>query len=270
MVSIAFNERCGMEMGAIEVSLRRRYATIQGDALDVSPSGLSRPAAARFSTAAGSPVRGGNAHLRMGLAALGGAAALPAMLLAYVGAVGVTTLLDALVKGGDGASQPPAGKIRLRAEPHGRVAVRAVPTAAARVEPFIRCEREEEDLRRSLLNMDPFDFERHVMSFFARDGMESWVTGKAHDRGVDGFARHPRGLVVVQCKRNGVGNLVGRPVVQQMRGVVAEYNAVRGYLVTTSRFSDKARHSARLSDQVELVDMRELLRWHREPPSFCF
>lgn len=210
----------------------------------------------------------GGGHWRTGLAALGGAAALPAMVLAYMGAVGVTTLLGALAREEGG---PPRRAVRIGAAAARKErGARPLPVGVAKAPPFRRSDLDDDALKAALLGMDPFAFECHVMGFFARDGLDAWVTGKTNDSGVDGFVRHPRGLVVVQCKRNATGNMVGRPVVQQLRGVVAEHNAVRGYLVTTSRFSDKARHSARMSDQVELVDMRDLLRWHRDPPRFSF
>ena len=61
---------------------------------------------------------------------------------------------------------------------------------------------EEMALRQYLLSMDPFNFEQHSMSFFHRAGLEAWATRKSNDFGVDGFAVHPDGLMIVQCKRN--------------------------------------------------------------------
>lgn len=244
-----------MGFDAFEVYRRRRSMMTAGD--------LSSGAPPEYWSSTG----GG--QWRTGLAALGGAAALPAMVLAYMGAVGVTTLLGALAREEGG---PPRRAVRIGGGAAARKerGTRPLPAGVAKAPPFRRTGLDDDTLKAALLDMDPFAFECHVMGFFARDGLEAWVTGKTNDNGIDGFVRHPRGLVVVQCKRNATGNMVGRPTVQQLRGVVAEHDAVRGYLVTTSRFSDKARHSARMSDQVELVDMRDLLRWHREPPRFCF
>lgn len=208
----------------------------------------------------------------LGLAALGGALGGPALLLIFLGTAGISSILESVA-----AHCGPAGYSRTVDALVGRDAVLRGSSAplreAMRTEPrpAVRYDlpRDEDQLRRALQGMNPFDFECHVMSFFSHSGMEAWVTRKTNDMGVDGFARHPRGLIVVQCKRNATGNLVGRPVVQQMKGVVAEHNALRGYLVTTSRFSDKARHSACMSDQLVLVDMPELVRWHLEPPRLC-
>ena len=89
-----------------------------------------------------------------------------------------------------------------------------------------------------------------------------WVTKPSNDFGVDGFAKHPEGLIVVQCKRNALDNLVGRPVVQQFKGVVEENNAYRGYIVTSSSFTREAIESAKLNDKLVLVDRERLINWH--------
>lgn len=110
--------------------------------------------------------------------------------------------------------------------------------------------------------MSPVDFECHVMAFFQDMGLLAWVTKQSNDAGVDGFARHASGLIVVQCKRNALDNSVGRPVVQQFKGVVEENKAWRGYVVTTSYFTSGAVESAALNEQIVLVDMTELVAWH--------
>jgi restriction system protein len=126
-----------------------------------------------------------------------------------------------------------------------------------------------EKLRKTLLEMDPFKFERHTMGFFEAAGLEAWVTRKSNDLGVDGFAIHPDGLIITQCKRNAPDNKVGRPMIQQFKGVMEEQKALRGYVVTTSTFTGDARRSAELSDKLTLIDIDELVRWHASPPSFA-
>jgi restriction system protein len=95
-----------------------------------------------------------------------------------------------------------------------------------------------------------------------------WATRKSNDFGVDGCAIHPEGLMIVQCKRNVTENKVGRPTIQQFKGVVEEQNALRGYVVTTSAFTEEAIESAQLSAKLILVDMDSLVRWHAEAPTF--
>lgn len=123
-------------------------------------------------------------------------------------------------------------------------------------------------LRQHLLEMDPFHFERHIMSFFEAAGFDSWTTRKSNDFGVDGFAKHRDGLLIVQCKRNAPANKVSRPVIQQFKGVVEEQNALRGYVVTTSTFTEEAIQSADLSDKLVLIDMTDLVQWHSTSPTF--
>jgi restriction system protein len=88
------------------------------------------------------------------------------------------------------------------------------------------------------------------MSFFDAAGFEAWATRKSNDFGVDGFAIHPDGLMIIQCKRNSTDNKVGRPTIQQFKGVIEEQNALRGYVVTTSTFTEDAIESAELSDKI--------------------
>lgn len=229
---------------------------------EFAPSGLPKLLRAALPVSLISmPVIGGQG---LGLAALGGALGAPALALGLLGTVGLSSILESLAERqriGGAASLSPWPQAGGRTVPR-----RVGPAGVSRRLVRRPMPTDEEPLRRALRTMDPYDFECHVMSFFAECGLEAWVTGKTNDMGVDGFARHPQGLIVVQCKRLGSGNLVGRPVIQQMKGVLSEHDAIRGYLVTTSSFSEKARHSARMSGQLVLVDILELVRWHREAP----
>ena len=106
------------------------------------------------------------------------------------------------------------------------------------------------------------------MSFFSSSGLEAWPTRKSNDLGVDGFAIHADGLIVVQCKRHAPYNRVGRPTVQQFKGVIEEHGALRGYVITTSTFTEEAKESAGMSDKIVLVDMECLVQWHNTAPVF--
>jgi restriction system protein len=124
------------------------------------------------------------------------------------------------------------------------------------------------EIQNILLAMDPYVFESHVMSFFKAGGMHACVTKKSNDKGFDGFAQHPKGLILVQCKRNAPSNPVGRPVIQQFKGVIEENDAWRGYFVTTSRFTQDAHESAEVSQKLMLVEMNDLVQWHQNVPKF--
>jgi len=74
--------------------------------------------------------------------------------------------------------------------------------------------------------------------------------------------------MITQCKRNSTDNKIGRPTIQQFKGVIEEQNALRGYVVTTSTFTEEAIQSAELSEKLVLVDIDSLVRWHAVAPTF--
>lgn len=206
-----------------------------------------------------------------GIVALGGGLGVPVLLLVFLGTAGITSVLEGIITHKD-AMPYVMGVLELIARDEIARCTSASLKAAMREEP-IECRRfrmppDEEKLRRKLLEMDPFEFEQHVVSFFKRDGMLAWNTRKSNDLGVDGFAEHRAGLFVIQCKRHSPDNSVGGPLVQQFKGVIEENGACCGYLVTTSFFTIAARESAAKSDRIILVDMDELVKWHAVPPEF--
>ncbi|MFN3075865.1 MAG: restriction endonuclease [Alphaproteobacteria bacterium] len=206
-----------------------------------------------------------------GVVALGGAIGLPVLLLVFLGTAGITAIIETFVKHEE--SRPylydvltliARDEILRRTSAVLRSAMCDDPVESRR----FPMPEDEQKLRTKLLTMDPFDFERHVVGFFQGEGMRSWVTKKSNDLGVDGFATHPEGTIVIQCKRYSPENPVGRPAIQQLKGVIEEHGALKGYLVTTSRFSSEARTSAELSEKLVLVDMDELVLWHSRVPQF--
>lgn len=219
-------------------------------------------------TLAAVPLVGGQAA---GLAAFGGAIGVPILLLVFLGAAGITSIIEAIIR--DPAARPAIAEVidiiikdeRLRETSwRMKAAMRERPVDPVR----FATPQEGAGIHAALLKMDPFQFERHVMSFFESAGCKSWVTQRSNDLGVDGFALHPKGLIVTQCKRNSLDNRVGRPVVQQFKGVIEEQNAFHGFIVTTSSFSEEARRSAVLSGRITLVDSGELVSWHLAAPRF--
>lgn len=220
-------------------------------------------------TIAALPFVGGQAA---GIAIFGGAFGVPILLLVFLGTAGISAIIEAVVASPE--ARPHIFDIidvivrdeRLRqTTARMKTVMREQPMDATR----FTMPAEEAKLRQCLLQMDPFKFERHTMSFFEASGLEAWVTKKSNDFGVDGFAVHPDGLIITQCKRNSMENKVGRPTIQQFKGVIEEQNAIRGYVITTSTFTDDARRSAELSDRLVLIDIDELVIWHAEPPNFA-
>lgn len=197
-------------------------------------------------TLAAIPLVGGQAA---GIAAFGSALGVPVLLLIFLGTAGITSIIEAVVRSPD--ARPHIAEIidvivqdeRLRrASAQMKAAMKEQPMDPTR----FATPPEEMALRAHLLSMDPFQFERHTMSFFDAAGLEAWATRKSNDFGVDGFAVHPDGLIVVQCKRNASENKIGRPTIQQFKGVIEKQNVYCGYVVTTATFTDEAIESAAL------------------------
>jgi restriction system protein len=214
------------------------------------------------------PLVGGHAA---GIAAFGGALGVPVLLLVFLGAAGITSIIEAVVTSPEARTHI-AEIIDVIIEDERLRRTGAQLKAAMKEQPMdptrFAMPVEELALRQYLFSMDPFNFEQHSMSFFHRAGLEAWATRKSNDFGVDGFAIHPDGLIIVQCKRNSTENKVGRPTIQQFKGVVEEQNAYRGYIITTSAFTEDAIVSAALTSKIVLIAMDDLVRWHAEPPIF--
>ena len=200
-----------------------------------------------------------------GIVAFGSGIGVPVLLLLFLGTAGITSVLEAIMSRSE-ASSYLSVVLALIARDAVLLKTRAwlqEAMAADIAEPkHHSMPKEESALRERLLALHPTDFECHVMSFFQQQGLIAWVTKPSNDGGVDGFAKHHHGLIVVQCKRYAPDSPVDRPTVQQLRGVVDENSAWRGYLVTTSRFSKPAIECAALTEKLVLVDMETLIDWH--------
>jgi len=114
----------------------------------------------------------------------------------------------------------------------------------------------------------PEDFETIIAMLFEKMGFHTRVTPKSNDRGVDVIAVKETGLscekIAVQCKL--VNSPVGRPVLQQLLGVLSEDPSYsRGYIVTNNRMSREAvaylKENGRLA-AIEGHDLEHLLRKH--------
>lgn len=200
-----------------------------------------------------------------GIVAFGSGIGVPVLLLIFLGAAGITSVIEAFVSNSESRGYLTMVMAIIARDEAIRQTKKYLQEAmvAEQAEPrFFTMPKEEQALREKLLTMNPFDFEQHIMSFFQQQGMLSWVTKKSNDAGVDGFARHNNGLIIVQCKRYASDNVVGRPTVQQFKGVIEENDAWQGYIVTTSYFSQEAKDSALKNNKIKLIDMNALISWH--------
>ena len=202
----------------------------------------------------------------VGIAGLGSAIGMPILLVIFLGAAGITSVLEAVLSSSEArnyvsivAYMIAKDEVLRRSSHTLKMAMSEEITSPHRQE----CGSSDSEVQAMLLDMDPYAFEKHVMSFFQDAGLLAWATKKSNDAGVDGFVRHSKGLIVVQCKRNAETNGVGRPTVQQFKGVVEENAAWRGYIVTTSYFTKEAEESAAKNPNIVLIDQGKLIEWHR-------
>ncbi len=91
-------------------------------------------------------------------------------------------------------------------------------------------------------DLSPDHFEKFVAGLFVKRGYEASIVGGDGDHGVDIVVTNPQGeRELVQCKRWD-RHWIGEPVVRDFYGAfMHDGQAVRGYIVTTSVFSDAAR-----------------------------
>lgn len=221
---------------------------------------LSLPA-----TLAAVPFLGGSG---VGIAAFGGAIGLPALLVFFIGASGIASIMAALLHTDDESAVFMQGILAMlatdaalfRLKQAARTAV-AQDIAAPYKQPMPTA---HDDILAKLLNLSPLDFERHVMAFFAEAGMTAWATPAGSDGGIDGVAKDGPRVLLIQCKRYALDHPVGRPSIQQFKGVIEENAADLGVFVTTSAFTTQAKESAAKTDRLLLIDGERLARWHRE------
>jgi len=204
----------------------------------------------------------------VGIAALGGAVGLPALLVFFLGASGITSVIEALLRTKDGDAVFLQGILALlatdaalfRLNQAAREAV-AQDIAPPRKQPMPSAPLA---IVGKLLDLSPSDFERHVMAFFGEAGMTAWATPAGADAGIDGVAKDGARVILVQCKRYALEHPVGRPAIQQFKGVIEENGADLGVFVTTSGFTAQALESAAKTDRLLLIDGERLARWHRD------
>lgn len=101
----------------------------------------------------------------------------------------------------------------------------------------------------TLRSIDPYAFVYVVKAVLEAEGyLNVRVTTPVNDKGVDIIADVEAGLTtvreVIQVKRNSASNKVGRPTLDALRGSLYRFNAQRGMIVTTSKFTKNANQTA--------------------------
>ena len=112
--------------------------------------------------------------------------------------------------------------------------------------------------------IDPFEFEQIIKQLLEEMGyQDTTVTSKSGDAGVDVVANIELGITsvreVVQVKRH--SRTIQRHVLDALRGVLHRFDAVRGSIITTSKFSKGAENAAfeRGAAPITLINGEKLL-----------
>jgi hypothetical protein len=121
--------------------------------------------------------------------------------------------------------------------------------------------RQPDDLYR----LPPRRFEELVAHIFERFGYEVALTPKSRDGGFDIAAirrEETEVRLLIECKRYTPPNKVGRPVVQQVLGVLTDRRATKAIIATTSTFTGDARAFFEANKwQLEGRDRDGILKW---------
>jgi len=106
-------------------------------------------------------------------------------------------------------------------------------------------------------NIDWFEFENLIKKLFEAMHFVVETTAKTSDGGIDLVAYNPesvfRGKYIIQCKKYSGNNKVGVRDVRDLYGVVTAERALKGIIVTTTNFTEEAKHFA-IDKQIELID----------------
>lgn len=132
------------------------------------------------------------------------------------------------------------------------IEVASSPNAPEPLRDIRRLLREQEDavreqIRETLRTINPYLFEELVKRLLEAMGYEDVeVTSASHDGGVDVKAKIEVGITtvteVVQVKR--YQGSISRPVLDQLRGSLHRFDAMRGTIISTGKFSSGTKEAA--------------------------
>lgn len=108
----------------------------------------------------------------------------------------------------------------------------------------------------SYFNMDAQEFENAVAQIFKRLGYRVEQTPFSNDRGKDAIAWKDGNKYLIECKRYGENQGIGRRDLQIFRAAMLEERAVGGIYVNTGRFARTAVEYAPVND-IELYDRKK-------------
>ncbi|MEQ1839860.1 MAG: restriction endonuclease [Verrucomicrobiales bacterium] len=108
-------------------------------------------------------------------------------------------------------------------------------------------QQQEAALRAMLVQMNPYRFESLVKDLLeAMDYDDVVVTKQSGDKGIDVVANYEFGITqireVVQVKRQ--QGTINRPILDQLRGALPYYQAIRGTIITVGKFAKGCKEAA--------------------------
>lgn len=133
---------------------------------------------------------------------------------------------------------------------------------------YIESPHTEDRAERALLSLNWRELEWLCGVLYEHMGFDVSVTPRGNDDGVDLFARSKKQgektLIVIQAKRWGKPNRVGKKDVRELLGTIDLHRATRGVLVATGRFESGAVEMTEVDPRLELLGCRPLLQMLNE------
>ncbi|MFI8577548.1 restriction endonuclease [Rossellomorea aquimaris] len=109
-----------------------------------------------------------------------------------------------------------------------------------------------------LLRMNPTEFERYVADLFTALGYKAELTPVTGDGGKDIILRKNNMVAIVECKRYNEKNKVSRPDIQKFHSALLDTNAIEGFFVTTSYFTEPAMKYT-VDKPIKLININRLM-----------
>jgi restriction system protein len=124
------------------------------------------------------------------------------------------------------------------------------------------------ELLETIKENSPAFFEQLVVDLLVRMGYggtrkdAGQAIGKAGDEGIDGIIKEDRlGLDIIYIQAKRWDGVVGRPEIQKFAGALQGQRAQKGIFITTSTFTQEARHFASsINNKIILIDGEELAK----------
>jgi restriction system protein len=124
------------------------------------------------------------------------------------------------------------------------------------------------ELLETIKENSPAFFEQLVVDLLVRMGYggtrkdAGQAIGKAGDEGIDGIIKEDRlGLDIIYIQAKRWDGVVGRPEIQKFAGALQGQRAQKGIFITTSTFTQEARHFATsINNKIILIDGEELAK----------